>query len=180
MMKTKMKKKQKNLFQTAVADGVQTGIQRPTGKTMKACNKRKQKQSSRAVQTLMFGDYAVRVMMIDGNLWWVLQDVCDVLSLVDSQIIAKLYEEYVCQVFIWTGGVAQEVHVVNDSGLRVLIQRFDSPYCKRFQRWIVSEGRQVQKTLINNVVVLPDKMCSRSFVFKGHILRMLTTEDGAW
>lgn len=39
--------------------------------------------SNKALQTFDFNDKTVRVIMRDGEPWWVARDVCDVLELVD-------------------------------------------------------------------------------------------------
>jgi anti-repressor protein len=83
----------------------------------------------------------VRTIGLDGETWWVLKDVCDVLELSNSRIVAdRLDEDDVSQTYIADSlGRNQETTVVNESGLYAVILRSDKPQAKPFQRWVTHE-----------------------------------------
>jgi prophage antirepressor-like protein len=88
----------------------------------------------------MFGDSPVRAVVIKGEPWWVLKDVCVVLGLTNSRMVADRLdddEKGVSQSD--TLGGKQDVTIVNESGLYSVILRSDKPEAKAFRRWITQE-----------------------------------------
>ena len=83
----------------------------------------------------------VRVVERDSEPWWVLKDVCEVLELSNSRMVAeRLEEDEVSQTYITDSlGRQQEATIVNESGLYNVILRSDKPEAKAFKRWITHE-----------------------------------------
>lgn len=93
------------------------------------------------LQTLQYyQSMDVRMVMQDGETWWVLADVCKVLGLTNSRMTTKQLdddEKGVSQ--IYTPGGPQEMTIINESGLYSVILRSDKPEAKAFKRWITHE-----------------------------------------
>lgn len=92
----------------------------------------------------------VRIHVDDsGNPWWVLNDVCNVLSIQNSSEVAKRLEsnEYHGVDFTDPIGRVQNTTVVNESGLYRTIFRSNKPEARRFQSWVFGEVLpQIRKT----------------------------------
>ncbi len=70
-------------------------------------------------------------MLIDGEPWWVLRDVCGVLGVQNSTDVSKRLEEDERARFDL--GRQGEATVINESGLYSVILRSDKPDAKRFR-----------------------------------------------
>jgi len=83
----------------------------------------------------------VRTVQRDGEPWWVLRDVCDVLELSNARMIAdRLDEDDVSLAYITDNmGRQQQTNIVNESGLYDVILRSDKPEAKKFKRWVTHE-----------------------------------------
>lgn len=89
-----------------------------------------------------FDSQAVRVVMVDGQPWFVAADVCEILgfgnprqaveSHVDEDDVQKLDA-------IDSMGRTQQTNHVNESGLYALIFGSTKPEAKRFKRWVTHE-----------------------------------------
>lgn len=89
-----------------------------------------------------FGDYEVRVVMIDGEPWWVAGDVCAALGIVSARdAVTRLDIDDVgsADVVDSAGRRNPNTKIVNESGLYELIFRSDKPEAKPFRRWVTSE-----------------------------------------
>lgn len=82
----------------------------------------------------------VRVSIINGAPWFVLKDVCDILGVSNSRMVADRLdddEKGVSQ--IDTLGGKQKVLVINESGLYHVVLRSDKPQAKPFRKWVTNE-----------------------------------------
>jgi hypothetical protein len=87
-----------------------------------------------------FEEQAVRTVTIDGAVWFVVADVCEVLGLRNpSMAVARLDEDEKGLRIIETPGGYQEINVVNESGLYALILTSRKPQAKAFRRWVTGE-----------------------------------------
>ncbi|MFT8612882.1 MAG: Bro-N domain-containing protein [Gluconobacter cerinus] len=95
-----------------------------------------------------FESHDVRVVMRDGQPWWVLADVCEVLELTNARNpAARLDEDEKGVHTMDTLGGPQEVTVINESGLYSLIFTSRKAAAKRFKKWVTSEVLpQIRKT----------------------------------
>jgi anti-repressor protein len=96
-----------------------------------------------------YGNHTTRVVVIDGEPWWVALDVCQVLDIVNtSQAVARLDADCVSQTYI-TDAVGRErpTAIINEAGLYELILRSDKPEAKPFRKWVTGEVLpQIRKT----------------------------------
>jgi prophage antirepressor-like protein len=93
------------------------------------------------IQAFSFEDHDVRVLLINGEPWWVASDVCKALTIVDvSDAVQRLDQQYRCQTPVLAAdGKRYQTWVINEAGLYELIFRSDKPAARRFQRWTFSE-----------------------------------------
>ena len=82
----------------------------------------------------------VRTVSINGNPWWILKDVCEVLDLTSPHKVAeRLDEDEKGRSLIPTLGGEQELTVVSESGLYNVILRSDKPEARKFKRWVTHD-----------------------------------------
>lgn len=92
------------------------------------------------LQIFNYGDIPVRTILLDDAPWWVLADVCRVLSVKNNRDVSRRLDEDekgVAQ--IDTPGGVQNMSVINESGLYKVILRSDKPEAKKFTRWVTHE-----------------------------------------
>ena len=96
---------------------------------------------SKALQVYNFEKRDVRVVMKGSEPWFVAKDVCEVLEIQNARdTIAKVLDDDEKGVDkIDTLGGAQEMNIINESGLYMLIMRSNKPEAKRFRKWVTSE-----------------------------------------
>lgn len=85
---------------------------------------------------------SVRTIILDGEPWWVLTDVCKAIGIDTSklkQIADRLDEDEKGRYKIPTPGGVQESWIVNEFGLYSVILRSNKPEAKAFKRWITHE-----------------------------------------
>lgn len=82
----------------------------------------------------------VRTIQKDGEPWFVLKDVCQVLDLGSPHKVAeRLDMDEKGRNLIPTPGGEQETTIINESGLYNVILRSDKPEAKPFRKWVTSE-----------------------------------------
>lgn len=92
------------------------------------------------LQIFTYNSNEVRTIQRDGDPWFVLKDVCQVLGIGNSRMAAERLdadEKGVSQ--IDTPGGKQEMSIINESGLYNVILRSDKPEAKPFRKWVTSE-----------------------------------------
>ena len=96
--------------------------------------------SSSTLQLFQFESNEIRVVLRDGEPWWVAKDVCAVLEHSNSRMaIASLDEDEKGVSKVYTLGGEQEMQVINEPGLYSLIIRSNKPQAKAFKRWLTHE-----------------------------------------
>ncbi|MBR0095610.1 MAG: Bro-N domain-containing protein [Synergistaceae bacterium] len=95
------------------------------------------------LQVFDFNEHAVRIIMQDGEPWWVAKDVCNVLELADvtsalrgldddEKVLRKISGEL-------SSSGNPNIMTINESGLYTLIIRSNKPEAKKFRRWVTHE-----------------------------------------
>ena len=116
------------------------------------------------LQIFNYNDKQVRTVEKDGDVWWVLKDVCDILDLSNSRIVAeRLEEDERCKFDLPRQG---ETWVINESGLYNVILRSDKPEAKPFRKWVTSEvlpsirkhGAYMTPETLEAAILNPDTM----------------------
>lgn len=92
------------------------------------------------LQIFHYSGYEVRTVQVDEETWWVLKDVCDILSIVSPhKVFERLDEDEKGWNQIPTLGGKQNMQIVNESGLYNVILRSDKPQAKPFRKWVTNE-----------------------------------------
>lgn len=92
------------------------------------------------IQIFNYQDHDVRTVQKDGEPWFVLRDVCQVLSLSDTNKTAeRLDPDELTRTKLVSGGQEREMYIINESGLYNVILRSDKPEAKPFRKWVTSE-----------------------------------------
>lgn len=90
-----------------------------------------------ALKSWDYDSHEIRTIEKDGAPWWVLSDVCKVLELSNSRIVAdRLDEDERCKFDLPRQGATW---IINESGLYSVILRSDKPQAKPFRKWVTSE-----------------------------------------
>ena len=92
---------------------------------------------------------SVRVVMIDGEPWFVAADVCRVLGLTNPTVAIESLDEdekrkipesrVVVDPKFNLGSDFREVNIINESGLYALIFSSRKPEAKKFRKWVTHE-----------------------------------------
>lgn len=88
-----------------------------------------------------FESHAVRVIDKNGEPWFVVKDVCDVLGISDARRASERLDDDERSLAPVTDslGRQQQTFVANESGLYSLILRSDKPEAKKFKRWVTHD-----------------------------------------
>ncbi len=96
--------------------------------------------TSNSIIPFAFESQPVRVIDRDGDLWFVANDVCDVLQITDAaQAVDRLDDEERGRYNVPTPSGDQVMRCINESGLYSLILTSRKPAAKRFKRWVTAE-----------------------------------------
>lgn len=119
------------------------------------------------LQIFSYNGNEVRTIQKDGEPWWVLKDVCNVLDLSDTNKTAeRLDVDELTRIKFVTGGQNREMLCINESGLYNVILRSDKPEAKPFRKWVTSEvlpsirkhGVYMTPETLEQAILNPDMM----------------------
>ena len=95
---------------------------------------------SNSLQLFQNAGFEVRVIMRDGEPWFVAKDVCTCLEIANvSDACSRLDEDERCIVSTDTPSGKQEMLIVSEPGLYSLIGSSKKPEAKAFKRWVNHE-----------------------------------------
>lgn len=88
-----------------------------------------------------YNENQIRTVEKDGEPWFVLKDVCDVLALGSPHKVSDRIDadERNLIPLIDSIGRSQDMVIINESGLYNVILRSDKPEAKPFRKWVTSE-----------------------------------------
>lgn len=87
-----------------------------------------------------FGTHSVRTLLVDDQPWFVAKDVAHALHYRDSEKMTRnLDDDEKDTRIVGTPGGAQELSVINESGLYSAILRSRKAEAKRFKKWVTAE-----------------------------------------
>lgn len=114
-----------------------------------------------------YNDTEVRTVERDGEPWFVLRDVCEVLDITNHKNVSVRLEDDEKGVhLVDTPGGPQEMTIINESGLYNVILRSDKPEAKPFRKWVTSEvlpsirkhGAYMTPETLEAAILNPDTM----------------------
>lgn len=93
------------------------------------------------VQVFEYQNSKVRTVDMDGEAWFVLKDVCEILGISNHKMTAqRLDEDEVSQTYLADSmGRQQSTTIINESGLYHVILRSDKPEAAPFRRWVTND-----------------------------------------
>ena len=95
---------------------------------------------SSALLSYQFNDEPVRVTMVDGEPWFIANDLCAVLDIRNPRdAVSALVDDEAGVVITDTSGQRREMKIVSESGMYALIFRSRKPEAKRFRKWVTAE-----------------------------------------
>ena len=127
------------------------------------------------LQIFNYNGSEVRTIQKDGEPWWVLKDVCNILSIRNpADVFIRLDEDEKGVGQIDTLGGKQHVNIVNESGLYNVILRSDKPEAKPFRKWVTSEvlpsirkhGGYLTPQKIEEILINPDTIINLATALK--------------
>ena len=84
----------------------------------------------------------IRTLIINGDPWFILADICKVLEISNSRMVGgRLDEDELMSARLTSGGQRREMTAVSESGLYDVILRSDKPQAKPFRKWVTTEIR---------------------------------------
>lgn len=96
--------------------------------------------TSNSLQLFENTDWKVRVVMRDGEPWFVAKDVCDCLGVSNSRdAVARLDDDEKGVGKADTLGGCQDMMLISESGLYTLVMRSNKPDAKVFRKWVTGE-----------------------------------------
>lgn len=94
--------------------------------------------SKNEVMDFEFCGTQIRAVLVEGNPWFILKDICGVLELTNPTMVSvRLDDDEVTKFNL--GGLSGEVNIVNESGLYKVIFQSKKPEAKKFTKWVTSE-----------------------------------------
>lgn len=92
------------------------------------------------LQIFNYNDTSLRTVERDGELWWVLKDVCEVIGIAKhTNVAARLEDDEKGSCVMGTPSGQQSMIIINEPGLYNVIIRSDKPEAKDFKRWVTHE-----------------------------------------
>lgn len=122
------------------------------------------------LQIFTYNGNEVRTVQHNGDTWWVLKDVCDVLNIENHKDLPKRLEEDEVGRFDLphpqSATKKLEMLCINESGLYNVILRSDKPEAKPFRKWVTSEvlptirkhGAYMTPETLEQAILNPDTM----------------------
>lgn len=97
--------------------------------------------SMNQLKIFQYENNEIRTILRDGEPWWVLTDVCQVLEIENSRNVAARLDEDEKNTVHLTDGIRgnPNMTIINESGLYKVILRSDKPEAKKFTRWVTHE-----------------------------------------
>ncbi|MFW5436269.1 phage antirepressor [Paenibacillus apiarius] len=91
-------------------------------------------------QLFNFGKQTVRVVIKDGQPWFVLKDVCNALGVEQvAGVVRRLEEDVISKHPLQTSGGRQNVTVVSEEGLYDVVFDSHKPAARKFRKWVTGD-----------------------------------------
>ena len=118
-----------------------------------------------ALEVFDYADRQVRTVAVDGEVWFVLADICGVLGVANvGNVAARLDEADIRQTDISSGGQRRAVTIVSESGMYEVVIRSDKPEARRFRWWVTHEVIPAIRRTGTYAVETPEQLMARAVV----------------
>ncbi|MBE7952863.1 phage antirepressor KilAC domain-containing protein [Microbacterium sp. R1] len=117
------------------------------------------------LEVFRYSDRDVRTVSVDGEVWFVLADICGVLGVANvGNVAARLDEADIRQADISSGGQRRAVTIVSESGMYEVVIRSDKPEARRFRWWVTHEVIPAIRRTGTYTVETPEQLMARAVV----------------
>lgn len=125
------------------------------------------------LQIFNYNSNEIRTVQQNGEPWFVLKDVCEVLGISNTTDVARRLDADEVTRFN-LGGMSGDTNIVNESGLYNVILRSDKPEARPFRKWITSDvlpsirkhGAYMTPETLGAAILNPDTMIKLCTVLK--------------
>lgn len=118
-----------------------------------------------ALEVFQYADRQVRTISVDGELWFVLADICGVLGIANAgNVAARLDEADIRQTDIRSGGQNRSLTIVSESGMYEVVIRSDKPEARQFRWWVTHEVVPSIRRTGAYAVETPEQLMARAVV----------------
>ncbi|MFC7942669.1 phage antirepressor [Microbacterium oxydans] len=118
-----------------------------------------------ALEVFQYSDREVRTVSVDGEVWFVLADICGVLGVANvGNVAARLDEADIRQTDISSGGQRRAVTIVSESDMYEVVIRSDKPEARRFRWWVTHEVIPAIRRTGTYAVETPEQLMARAVV----------------
>lgn len=125
-----------------------------------------------SLQTWDYLGNEVRTIEIDSEPWFVLADVCKALEISNSRNVANRLEPFEKGVhLVDTLRGAQEMTIINESGLYAVTMRSDKPRARQFRRWVTGE---VLPTIRKHHAYMQDDVLEKALTSPDFLIQLAT------
>lgn len=117
------------------------------------------------LEVFQYANREVRTIAVDGELWFVLADICGVLGIANTgNVAARLDEADIRQTDIRSGGQIRSVTIVSESGMYEVVIRSDKREARRFRWWVTHEVVPSIRRTGSYAVETPEQLMARAVV----------------
>ncbi|WP_013334705.1 BRO-N domain-containing protein [Gloeothece verrucosa] len=96
--------------------------------------------ADKSLSVFSYGNNQIRIVLIDGEPWFVAKDVCNVLEHSDVSMACQRLKSYEKGTsIVCTPGGNQEMAIISESGLYRLVLTSRKPQAEPFQDWVCQE-----------------------------------------
>ena len=126
-----------------------------------------------------YNNKEVRVVMVEGDPWFVAKDICDVLGVqLTHRAMATLDDDEKGRHTVTTLGGDQEMSVINEAGMYSLVLKSRKPEAKQFKRWITHEvipdirkhGQYMTVETADATLENPEVFLSKSLLYANEVI----------
>ncbi|MGW9270764.1 phage antirepressor KilAC domain-containing protein [Microbacterium sp. NPDC055599] len=118
-----------------------------------------------ALEVFQYADRQVRTGTVNGEVWFVLADICGVLGVANvGNVTARLEEADIRQTDISSGGQRRAVTIVSEAGMYDVVIRSDKPEARRFRWWVTHEVIPAIRRTGTYAVETPEQLMARAVV----------------
>lgn len=125
------------------------------------------------IQIFNYNSHEIRTVQIDGEPWFILKDVCNILHIGNAaDVYNRLDDDEKGVGQIDTLGGCQKMNIINESGLYNVILRSDKPEAKPFRKWVTSE---VLPTIRRHGAYMTPETIEKALTDPDTIIQLATT-----
>ncbi|CAJ1315959.1 ORF6C domain-containing protein [Paenibacillus nuruki] len=121
------------------------------------------------LQVFQFNQNQVRIVLKDGQPWWIAKDICEILEISNSRdALKRLDDDEKGVVLTDTLGGSQPMQAVNEPGLYTLVLGSRKQEAKAFRKWITSQVLPaIRQTGSYHSTVTPSQQLQAIFMLDG-------------